>query len=137
MTAILLFICKIILCFLLGRGISLFSLFFDMIIQPGMIGHFYINRLARYFSQKYNKEFELIERGQDKQIRFEEHFNFCIQNILIFKPLGGCMQCANVWHSIVISALVLLFIFPFMEWYWVFVIIFESSFYLRYLMNKI
>lgn len=136
MYAILLFICKVISTALFGCLVSFFSMFFDMIIQPGMIAHFYLNGLAKFFSRKYNKEFKDIEKLPTKELRFEQHFNYCVNNQPLFKMLGGCILCVNVWNSLIISIPVLVLVQNTFEWYWIFPEIFISSFYLRYLMTK-
>lgn len=136
MYAIVLFICKAIAVLMFSFGVSYLSLFFDMIIQPGMIAHFYLRGLARWFG-KDNKEFCLIEKLPDETLKFEQHFEYAIKNKPLFKPLGGCILCANVWHSILISVPILFLVSNIFEWWWIFPEIFVSSFYLRFLMTKI
>ena len=137
MFAILLFICKTFAVAMFGCLVSFFTLFLDMIIQPGMVAHFYLKGLAKYFSKKYNKEFHIIEHLPTKELRFEQHFNYAFENKPLFKMLGGCMPCSNVWHSIIISIPLLIFIHTVFEWWWIFPEIFISSFYLRFLMTKV
>lgn len=136
MYAILLFICKSIAVTVFAFFVSFFTMFFDMIIQPGMVAHFYLNGLARHFG-KSNKDFDAIEKMEDKAFRFEQHFNYAIEHKPVFKMLGGCILCVNVWHSILISVPILFLVSDIFEWYWILPEIFISSFYLRYLTTKI
>ncbi len=137
MIAILLFICKAFAVLLFSFGISFFSLFFDMIIQPGMIGHFYLRFLVKRFGRKENRMFAVIEQLPEYNLRFEQHLEFALKNGFFIKPLGVCMLCANVWHSTLIF-LSCFFVFnTCFEWWWIFPCIFTSSFYLRYLMAKL
>lgn len=135
MIVLLTFISKFIAVVCFSVLISFFSLFFDMIIQPGMIFHFYLNGLARYFGRK-NKDYAVIEK-MPKADRFQHHFEYCFENRFLFKMLGGCMPCSNVWHSLILSSILFFFVHHIFAWYWILAVVFISSFYLRYLMTKV
>lgn len=114
-------IVTIVLVALLGVSCGAFSYFLDYCFWPGSVFKFYLPFLARTVLPKSErKEVELLE----KSLRANEYVHRA-ENYMLFKLLGGCMYCFNVWITFISFSLL-----PF-EWYYIFIYTPAAHFFLR------
>lgn len=114
-------IVTIVLVGLLGVACGAFSYFLDYCFWPGSVFKFYLPWLARTVLPKSEcKEVELLS----KELRANEYVHRA-ENYMLFKLLGGCMYCFNVWITFASFALL-----PF-EWYYIFIYTPAAHFFLR------
>lgn len=114
-------IVTIVLVGLIGIACGLFSYFLDYCFWPGSVFKFYLPWLARtVLPSSECKEVELLA----PELRPEEYVRRA-ENYMLFKLLGGCMYCFNVWITFASFS-----VLPF-EWYYIFVYTPVSHFFLR------
>jgi hypothetical protein len=123
---------KLILASLLGMVCSLFSYFLDYCFWEGSIFEKYLPWLAKKVVKQFNKkEYELISK-LPKESQQAEFLNIA-PDYFIFKPLGGCAVCMNIYIAVISYALISCF--TSLEWAYCLVYIFVSSAFLRKLVK--
>lgn len=123
---------KVILAALLGMGCALFSYFLDYCFWPGSIFENYLPWLAKKVVKFHDKKaFELISKLPNESQ--EAEFLNTAPDYFIFKPLGGCAVCMNIYIAI-ISYTIISYLSGF-EWYYSLIYIFVSSAFLRKLVK--
>lgn len=125
-------ISKIIAAALAGMICGLFSYFLDYCFWPGSIFKGYLPWLAKRVISAHNKsELELILK-LPKESQENELIN-AAQKYFIFKPLGGCAVCSNIYIAAA-SYAVICYFSPF-EWFYLFPYMLASSALLRKLVG--
>lgn len=113
---------------MLGASCGLFSYFLDYCTWEGSIFKDYLPRLARWVLKVYKQDL-ILRLKLDK----EQHDQVCIDTAskyALFKILGGCMFCANVWVCLALFPLFNLFLLH-SSWFLVAVFIATSHLALR------
>lgn len=135
-------LCELAAIFISAYGTAMISAFIDYIIGSPSSGEINQGRIfARvgvYLVRKHD-QFE-----QKESIRYADKIglnapDFVYQNIAAFyrrniwKPLGACASCSNVW----LSAIVGVFLFWYFSWNWIFILFFivASNYYIRKILN--
>lgn len=78
------------------------SYFIDMCLWDNMIFKGWLPWLASKIGNwSYKKEIEAIPFDKEHS-KYEEAFMQVVRDNFLFKILGGCLYCANVWHSMVV-----------------------------------
>ena len=123
----------------MGLICALGSYFLDYCFWPNSIFKNYLPWLSRKVVKHYNiTEFELISKlPKESQ---EQQFIDTASNYFIYKPLGGCAVCMNVYLAFisyfVIYALTWFLIGePLLEWYYFIPYVLTSSAFLRKLVK--
>ena len=94
-------IITIVLVALLGVGCGAFSYFLDYCFWPGSVFKAYLPFVARIVLPKSEcNEVKLLA----PELRPEEYVRRA-ENYMLFKLLGGCMYCFNVWITFASFAL--------------------------------
>jgi hypothetical protein len=125
-------IVKVILSAMLGMVCALFSYFLDYCFWEGSIFEKYLPWLAKNVVKLHNKkEFEIISK-LPKESQEKEFLNVA-PDYFIFKPLGGCAVCMNIYIALISYALISYF--TGLQWYFAIPYIFVSSAFLRKLVK--
>lgn len=116
----------------MGLICGLFSYFLDYCFWPSSIFKKWLPWLSKTLVRKFRKhEFDLISRLPiDSQ---EQEFMSTASEIFIYKPLGGCAVCMNVYIAAFTYALI--WVFVGLEWPYFFAYVFTSSAVLRKLVK--
>jgi hypothetical protein len=105
----------------IGAVCALFSYFLDYTFWPGSIFKGYLPLLGRILLPK--SECDEV-RMLSKELRSQAYVDRA-ENYMLFKLLGGCVFCFNVWITFISF-----YFLPF-EWYYIFVYTTLSHFVLR------
>jgi hypothetical protein len=127
-------ITKLILSSIMGIVCALFSYFLDFCFWPGSIFKKWLPWLSKTLIKKYRKaEFELISKLPTQSQ--EQAFIDAAGEIFIFKPLGGCAVCMNIYIAFI--SYIFIWLFLGLEWPYFFAYAFTSSAFLRKLVKAI
>jgi hypothetical protein len=125
-------ILKLVFSVMAGMMVALFSYFLDYCFWPGSIFKNYLPWLSRTLVKKYRKkEYNLISQlPKDAQ---ENEFLNTAQEIFIYKVLGGCCVCMNIY--IASDIFVLLWAFLGLSWWFYLPYVLSGSAFLRKLVK--
>lgn len=115
------YIVTIILVSILAVCCGLFSYFLDYCFWPVSVFKFYLPFVAKVLLPKSEcDEVKMLSA----ELRPEEYVRRA-ENYMLFKLLGGCIFCFNVWITFISFSLL-----PF-DWYYIFIYTPVSHFFLR------
>ena len=112
---------------------SLLSFFLDFTFREGAIFGVWLNFIARKLVKFFNKQKYLLINKMPKESQDFEFINEA-DTIPLFQPLGRCIVCSNVWQTIIIYSSI--FYFLNLNFWFVFIVILLSSFFLRIIINE-
>lgn len=120
---------------LMGFLCGLFSYFLDYCFWPGSIFKFYLPWVAKNLVKSLRPEkYKETMLSSDPKAR-EENFLAEADHIFIFKMLGRCPTCFNIW--IAMLSYTLICCFTALPWYFCFSYILVSSWNIRRLTGAV
>lgn len=125
---------KIIIAAQIGALCGLFSYFLDYCFWPGSIFKGYLPWLAKTVIGMHNKAELALILKLPKEAQENELIN-AAQKYFIYKPLGGCAVCANIY--IAAGSFAIISFLSFFEWYYIFPYMLVSSAILRRLVGAV
>lgn len=116
----------------MGLICALLSYFIDYCFWPGSIFKNYLPWLSRKIVKLYNKaEYDLISKLPKESA--EQAFLDAAPEYFLYKPLGGCAVCMNIYIAAIVYIPICLYS-P-LAWYYFFPFILTSSAFLRKLVK--
>lgn len=114
---------------ILGLMLAFFSYFLDFCFWRGSIFDFYLPFVAKQITKfQFKTKFDRIE-AMPSNVDKKEQYLDAVAGSKLFKVLGGCIICFNVWLGF-ISFPILHAVLP-IGWWYMPVYILTASFFLR------
>ena len=132
-TLVMIILPNITACSLFGLFLALFSYFLDFCFWRGNVFSFWLPFVARSIVKRKNPlKYQYISNVSDKKER-EELFIDEAGESGIFKVLGGCSICLNVWIGFVSFPFISYFLD--ISYFYMIVYLLSASFILRKIMK--